>query len=338
MRRPPLARPLRPRPRAGCPAGRVVGILFSLSLAAPLAAATVRVPADAATIAAALAAAQPGDTVLVDAGTYVEHDLTVPSAVVLRGATGDPRDVVLDGALAGRVLTLEGTSPGTVVEGLTLRRGLATGSGGAVAVLGGAPVIRDCRLEQNVAGGDGGALYVFEGAPLVERCAFTGNHSAGSTGGAVASRQSHPVLRHCTFTNNFAPGWGGAVYASGMAPRLEKCELRSNRSYYGGGVAANGADITLDRVVLRDNRAEHSGGGVLLAFGANLAATESEWSGNAAPEGKDVLVGGGCSALFRCCTLDPSTVAGGGPVTFDDTGCGVANAPLSWSALKQQYR
>ncbi len=97
-------------------------------------------------------------------------------------------------------------------------------------------------------------------------------------------------------------------------------------------------DITLDRVVLRDNRAEHSGGGVLLAFGANLTATESEWSGNAAPEGKDVLVGGGCSALFRCCTLDPSTVAGGGPVTFDDTGCGVADVPFTWSALKQRYR
>jgi nitrous oxidase accessory protein len=68
-----------------------------------------------ATIASALALAQPGDTVLVLAGVYPEHGLIVDKPIVLAGS-GRP---VIDALEQGEIITV--TSPGAVVRGLTLR-------------------------------------------------------------------------------------------------------------------------------------------------------------------------------------------------------------------------
>ena len=326
----------RPSPRSGPVASRLTLALVLIATGGW--AGVVRVPADAASIGQALAGAQPGDTILVACGTYAEGNLSVPSGVTVRSEDGDPDCVTIDADGATPAFVLEGTGPTTLLEGLTIRNGATATNGGGVVCLGGAPTLRRCRFLNCRAEGDGGALYLFESAPLVEECELIGNTSAGGSGGAVTSRQSNAVLRHCIMSGNAAAGWGGAVYASGPnAPRLDKCEVTANRAYYGGGLAANGAAMVLDRVMIRDNRATDLGGGVYLAFGANLDAAWCEWSGNAAPTGKDVLVQGGCSASFNCCRLDPSTVAGGGTVVFHHIGCEVGNSLLRWGTLKSRY-
>ncbi len=333
---PRTRRPLSPPAPPAHPLARVVGLV--LLLAPALAgAATVHVPDDATTIAAALAVAQPGDTVLVACGTYRETDLAMPSGVVLRGETGDPACVVIDAAWSGPILSCEAADPATLVEGLTFTRGYTPGSG-TVTCLGGAPVFRRCRFLENMSGGDGGAFYCRDAAPVLEECEFTGNIATGGSGGAVASRQSHPLLRDCVFRENRTAGWGGALYASGASPRLEKCELTGNEAYYGGGIATAGAALVLDRVTIAGNRATDSGGGTYLQFGASLDATDCAWGGNSARVGKDVLVAGGCEAVFRCCEVDPSTVEGGGLVSYDWQGCGTAAEVLGWGALKRRFR
>ncbi len=84
------------------------------------AAATIAVPGDFGTIGAALATAATGDTVLVDAGTYIE-DLTVPGGVILRGAGIDQTyihgEIDIVGGQAGLVsfnLVGPGTSANTI--------------------------------------------------------------------------------------------------------------------------------------------------------------------------------------------------------------------------------
>jgi nitrous oxidase accessory protein len=98
--------------------------LFSLLTMAALActvrighAATIRVGSDerCSTISAALALAQPGDTVLVTAGNYTEYGLVLDKPLVLAGA-GNP---VIDALEQGEIITV--TSPGVTVRGLTLR-------------------------------------------------------------------------------------------------------------------------------------------------------------------------------------------------------------------------
>lgn len=78
------------------------------------AALTVGLPGSFPTVGAALAAAQPGDTVRVLPGVYTEHaTVTVPLTLV--GAPG----AVLDGGGRGTVLTIR--APDVTVRGLTLR-------------------------------------------------------------------------------------------------------------------------------------------------------------------------------------------------------------------------
>jgi hypothetical protein len=98
---------------------------------------TVRVPADAPTISAAVSLAHPGDLVLVAPGVYHESVEISTPRVTLRGESRDK--VVIDGRLQqpnGVVVT----APGVAVENLTVQNNtqngvLVTGSAKAVAGL-----------------------------------------------------------------------------------------------------------------------------------------------------------------------------------------------------------
>ncbi|MGW4238738.1 right-handed parallel beta-helix repeat-containing protein [Streptomyces sp. NPDC004749] len=98
---------------------------------------TIKVPADAPTISAAVSLARPGDLVLVAPGTYHESVKISTARVTLRGESRDK--VVIDGRLRqpnGIVVT----APGVAVENLTVENNtqngvLVTGSAKAAAGL-----------------------------------------------------------------------------------------------------------------------------------------------------------------------------------------------------------
>lgn len=98
---------------------------------------TIRVPADAPTISAAVSLAQPGDLVLVAPGVYHESVKIGTAQITLRGEARDK--VIIDGRLQqpnGIVVT----APGVAVENLTVENNtqngvLVTGSAKAVAGL-----------------------------------------------------------------------------------------------------------------------------------------------------------------------------------------------------------
>lgn len=98
---------------------------------------TIKVPADAPTISAAVSLAQPGDLVLVAPGVYHESVKISTARITLRGESRDK--VVIDGRLQqpnGIVVA----APGVAVENLTVENNtqngvLVTGSAEAVAGL-----------------------------------------------------------------------------------------------------------------------------------------------------------------------------------------------------------
>lgn len=237
-------------------------------------AATIRVPQDVATIAAALAAAQDGDEVLVSAGTYAgfaARDLDFAGkAIRLRSASGAAA-TILDCQNAGRAFRFNQGVPATAsVEGFTVRRGKPLPTGGAVSINAGAgPLFTDCvfREVDAVAGAQplrGGAVFL---APNTSarflRCRFEDCHIFSYTDGGGASG-------------------GGVFVGSGGSVELTDCDWSETRALRSTEHAITdlGGAVYVDTggsLLLLDSRITGSGG-ISLSVGATAACTSSSWT------------------------------------------------------------
>ncbi|MGB7789257.1 PKD domain-containing protein [Methanoregula sp.] len=227
-----------------------LALIFALVLVAPACAATVTTisNASATALTAAVSSAGDGDTIILQPGTYFEHDISITGkSLTIRAADGHgPADTIIDAQLSGRIFSVTDSSALTVAN-LTLRNGKALdgaagadGSPGTAgsdgnnggAILSAGPVsivssvISTCSAGTggnggNTAsnnnggaggnGGSGGAIFT-TGAVTVTSSTITGCSAGnGGTGGSVVN----------TIQSNFAGGsggtggYGGAIYATG---------------------------------------------------------------------------------------------------------------------------
>jgi|GEM_PF-4054534 len=180
--------------------------LILTAWAVPVSAAILPVPADFATIQAAVDAAAPGDEVVIAPGIYTgdgNRDIDFHGKrITVRSA--DPADPAI---VAATVIDCNGThdeyhrglifqsgeSDTATVDGIHIVNGRAT-TGGAIL----------CRNASS---------------PTIRRCIFSlnGAHSGNGTpvgcGGAIAALdESSPCVDSCLFDTNVAWRYGGAVY------------------------------------------------------------------------------------------------------------------------------
>ncbi len=265
----------------GLPCVAALALIGSSSVSAV----TIHVPADHTTIAAALGAAMPGDTVRVSCGLYEETGLVLPRDVTLLGDPADSSCVVLRCPSPGRPILRREVAFGTnTIRWITFRDGNCTDYGGGGAIRGSGystTHISNCRFEGNTANSGGGAVATVSS---IRDCVFVGNHAR--TGGAASSTTMQVV--GCTFLRNRATDSGGALHlVSGLVAdcileenvaenhgggvrvsgngyaRIEDCFFRADSATYGGGLAYNGYTDPA-RCVFRDNHASLDGGGLYL--------------------------------------------------------------------------
>lgn len=350
-----------------------LGVLLAAAAATPVPAATLNVPDDYATIAAALVAAAEGDEVVVAAGTYLEHDLVLPSGVVLRGATGDPADVTIDGGRDGRCVYGAGLDAATRIEALTLANGLpAMGAtpdgdfGAGLYVDGGEFTVLNCIFTGNESAIGGGAYVRGTGAPTFIGCVFDRNE-ATETAGLLMRGTCGPLLRDCVFRN----GWrtlvgGGLTWAGSGLVQVDNCRFENNTVWEtGGGVEVigsaaqatlrdcvisgnaagiNGAGlwvggwgrVVLERCTIVENSADEQGAGVFLN-GGFLNAVDSTILDNLAPDLADGVVATGSAATLNCCEFTPEAWGGNGTLTVINDDCDVAEEPASWGDVKALF-
>ena len=225
----------------------------------------IHVPVDQTTIAAGIAAASPGDTVMIACDTYYEHGLLISSAITLMGHTGGWECVTIDGNATDTILNLT-DADGAVVRGITFTNGAAL-SGAGVYVDSCDVVFRDCKFYNNNAEVEGGGLRYRYGNPDITYCDFISNSAAdrggnlaltgtggsvsscningGSAewgGGACARLEATTEFDHCYFSGNYAPsdeGYGGGLYIGNSAgPMLQWCTFSENTAQWGGGLFA----------------------------------------------------------------------------------------------------
>ena len=203
-----------------------------------------------ATIAKAVGAAAAGDRVFLAKGTYHQKGVTVSSAILLCGATGNRDDVILDGDGSGTVLTISGAATvrdltvtnaarGVSVTNGTLTNCVVTSCRGTVGVgvsiNGAAALVTDCVIEKCVmtSASYGGGIDNQKG--IVRRCVIANNSTVengrGFMGVGVCCRGDLSVVEACVITNNTCSkaayenirGWG-----VGAGVWMEKGTVRSS--------------------------------------------------------------------------------------------------------------
>jgi len=280
----------------------VLGLFAALGVAVAAEAAERHVPGQYSTIQAAVAAAQPGDRVIVAPGIYTETiDLAFKPIILI--ASGGAEVTVINGNNTNTVLRNPGD--GAVIGGFTIRRGFAP-LGGGIRIDGTSPYIYECIFDENQAT-YGGAIYVRNNAsPIFDSCRITGNY-AGFGGGVYCRDGAAPSFLNCVISYNAASnGAGGGFHSLNAAPVIHGTRFETNHSHQqsGGAIYASGSQMTLSGIHVIGNIAHESGGGIFVSGGQttlansrisnNFASTNGGgvYSSNASIDMVNVLIDG----------------------------------------------
>lgn len=210
-------------------------------------------PQTAATnILSALAIAQGGDTIIVDAGVYVvSRTIVIAQGVTVKGLGGAQKTILKGEGNCG-IVSLRHTNAS--LEGFTITHGCEM-RGGGVYLNGG--TIRNCRILENSARQAGGGVFVEDGG-LIERCEISHNrivHGMGRGGGVAASKKA--TVRGCLISWNAATigsgVWGSSLAAMGPGVVVEDCVVFRNRRPQGDGGSGGGLNLDGPSCVLRNS-------------------------------------------------------------------------------------
>ena len=250
-----------------------------LFVAPPLtahAATTLNVPANFATIQAAINAASDGDTVLVAPGTYTESIDFLGKAIAVESAQG-PGGTTIDGGSQATVVSFHsGESRAAVLQGFTIQHGVTTTQGGGIEIFGASPTVSGNVIANNQAGGDGAGIDVQSGgnplrtsSPLITGNTITGNSeipgwSGGAGGGISMNGATGAEVIGNTITHNQNDS-GGAMNLVG-AGTISDNMMSGNTSNSGGAIwIVNGFTGLIAQNVIVGNTSHGPGGGIFFS-------------------------------------------------------------------------
>ncbi|MFH0765140.1 MAG: right-handed parallel beta-helix repeat-containing protein, partial [Calditrichota bacterium] len=298
----------------------VLSFAFIMLLINPVQARVVRVPQMQANIAAGIANAQAGDTVLVADGRYTGQGNTrvsIASRIVVMSENG-PRNCTIDCERAEGVYAFDLAANGAQIRGFTITGAMdhAIKVLGArtdwiirnctlvrnqndnnqrvgIRVEGGTGTIFECIFQENITPLSGGCIFITTSSQVVvNSCLFLNNR--GLLGGAIIITQSStPVIRNCFFQGNQATQHGGAICVSVSSnPTINFCTFQNNTSSgYGGGIYKGSASSPVVRnCVFWGNQApwgnnlgaENNGGAIDIAWCSVEGGVEEAggWNGD----------------------------------------------------------
>ncbi len=217
-------------------------------------------------------------------GGFLGHE-TSPSERII-GAF----PTVIDAGWQGAVVTVP-IEAWVVLDGLTVRHGLANNGGGIFCDKSSNVNIRNCRIENCKALTTGGGVY-YGKYTLGEMtdCVITGC-SAPNGGGGVVEYHSYPTWQRIVIAGNTATQGGGGLYCPGHSGAyLANCTLVGNTAGATGGAAHALAEgtATFSHCIISGNSAP-SGGGL---YGEGIGAmpvfshcdfwqnANGDWAGN----------------------------------------------------------
>ena len=228
-------------------------------------AADINVPADQATIQAAINVAVSGvDEVVVAPGNYPELINLLGKAITVR-SSGGPDVTTIDGTgLGGSVIScITGEVNDTIIQGFTITGGIGTVSGtnlvgGGLFVDGAGPMVIDCTFTSMTTALGGAAYFAdnfaFAFESVLLDCRFLNNTATkiGSGGGAMINVVAKVKLYNCLFRGNTGD-LGGAIIASTGMVTATNCVFYENTALSAGSVVHNLGTIGFRSCILWNN-------------------------------------------------------------------------------------
>ena len=186
-------------------------------------------------LAAAIVAANPGDTINIPTGTHtVASDLVITKDLTLVSA-GAASTIIQAAANPGvadhRVFTVIAS---LVISDVTIRNGNGIADGGAIKSIGTLTINNSTISGNNTAAGPGGGAIWNDGTLTLTNSTVSGNTAgSGGAGGGIANIGTM-ALNNSTVSGNTAPSLGGGIFIQGTLA-INNSTISGNSSGTAGG-------------------------------------------------------------------------------------------------------
>lgn len=277
-------------------------------------AATLEVPAQFATIGAAIEAARPGDTIQVAAGIYVENLDIAKNGLRIVGAGAGLSILAAPADSAAPAVRFRGVDRSTLLTGFSIQGGYATADreGGGIDIDNASPVVRSNEITGNSSRAVGGGIAVRGSSanPLIQDNEIHHNHTrvchqgfcedpaafAGLGGGIYLGDGATGEILGNHIHHNAAWGAGGGIYsgdlwagsfrlmAGGGASVIRNNTIAANTADWDGGVVIEdlqGAEpLVLENNVISRNQGTYGGGSGIRIINSNVLLINNTIYGN----------------------------------------------------------
>jgi PKD repeat protein len=307
-------------------------LLFSLLIITSVLATALPVSAAEYTISPddliqdAIDAADSGDTIILNPGTYHQNGMTVPKDISIRANTsfgGNPSNTIIDGMGSGRIF-YSGSGHSLAIDNLTLQNGRSAMGG---AILNGeiytpgatytitSSIISNCSADLD----NGGAIHIAYGNLTIISTTFS-NCSAKYYGGAVAVYDSTVTITSSLFTSCSAIN-GGAVEGYNSTITINSSTFSDCSASLGGGAVRflmGGTNIVISSTF--SNCSAENGGAMNIDYGSSADIISSSFSQCSANRGGAIWSGSGTinitsSTFSTCSAIDGGAIFAGNGIT-----------------------
>ncbi|MFC1684226.1 right-handed parallel beta-helix repeat-containing protein [Pseudomonadota bacterium] len=299
---------------------------------------SLEVPAEYATVQAAIDDAVDGDYVCVSDGTHSGQIDFSNKAITLKSFNG-AATTILDGNGSNTAVMLfnSGEGAGSILDGFTVdNQAAANTQTRGIVIVDSSPTIRNAIIQGNATTNNYGAgIYISGGGATIENCVIGNedNPNTANSGAGMYFQESAAgtlTIRDSAITYNTAGMNGGGIYLSNITNPtvIENTSITNNYggARFGGGIRANNSPLLVTDSHIDNNSTAWSGGGLYLSS-ATATFENSTVSGNSTGFGSagGIYFTGDSSTL----TINDSTIADNLGTPFDGGGFYIAGTSQS---------